>query len=233
MYNTADTIIKLRSRINKGHSQDYDNIPDWFAVELINKAQDEIVRNLLSGRNVTQEGDEETTLRVDDLQPILVPPHRMEVIDKGIYVESDKFPSNYMYHKRVTPIASNSTCLGKRMRSKLVEESNIDVFMFDTNKRPSFSWRETFHTLGNNKIKVYKSEEFIVDYIELIYYRIPKRFDIGGYIHTDGRSSVDSPLEFKVDVAELIIDTAANIASADLELVNSYQTTKQRIEINK
>ena len=64
-------VIKVKQRINKLDSQDYDNIECWQIVEAFNKAQVEWVRRQIHGINATKEGDEESTRRIDDLQLLL------------------------------------------------------------------------------------------------------------------------------------------------------------------
>ena len=232
MISTADTLLIFRQRANKLHSQDYDNIPNWSVVKLINKAQLQIIRRAIMGRNLSQDGDEETRIRIDDLQILLTPPKRMNVTPKSTYALSDQLPVDYLYYKTMIPYCKKDTCSNVRLKSMLEEEANAQMYLFDELKKPSFEWRETFHTLAQNRIKIYTNKDFIVNYIELIYYRLPKQFDVNGYIHTDGRNSSDSPLEFKRDICELIIDEAVSIAAADLELGNIYQTSTQRVDKN-
>jgi hypothetical protein len=51
-------------------------------------------------------------------------------------------------------------------------------------------------------------------------------------IEANGTPGTDSPLEFKDDVAELIIDTAASILAADIESLNQTQILKNNTEQN-
>ena len=67
MLNSAIT-IKLKQRINKLDSQDYDNIECWQVVEAFNKAQLEWCRRQLHGNNMYKEGDEMSKRRIDDLK---------------------------------------------------------------------------------------------------------------------------------------------------------------------
>ena len=71
MLNSTIT-IKVKERINKLDSQDYDNIECWMIVEAFNKAQVEWTRRQLHGINQVREGDEQSTRRKDDLQILLV-----------------------------------------------------------------------------------------------------------------------------------------------------------------
>lgn len=229
---TAETLISFRQRMNKLHSQDYDNIPDWAAVEVINKAQLQLIRRIFQGRTLTQDGAEETRIRIDDLQNLLTPPTKLQVTPKGYYYLSDELPENYLYYGLLIPYCRKGDCSNVKMMSVLEEEANSQMILNDQLRKPSFEWRQTFHTIAQNKIKVYRTEDFIVNYIELIYYRKPKSFDTNGYVHPSGRQSSDSPLEFKDDICQLIIDEAVSIASADLEMVNQFQTSSQRVQNN-
>ena len=62
MLNSTIT-IKIKQRINKLDSQDYDNIECWQIVESFNKAQVEWTRRQLHGGNQYKEGDEGSTRR--------------------------------------------------------------------------------------------------------------------------------------------------------------------------
>ncbi len=60
--------IKIKQRLNKLSSNDYDNIENWQFIEAFNKAQIEWVRRQLHGNNIYNVGDELSKRRVDDLQ---------------------------------------------------------------------------------------------------------------------------------------------------------------------
>ena len=63
--------IKLKQRLNKLSSNDFDNIENWQILEAFNKSQIEWVRRQLHGNNIYKEGDEMSKRRVDDLQILL------------------------------------------------------------------------------------------------------------------------------------------------------------------
>ena len=70
--NNATLQIKIKQRLNKLASNDYDNIQCWQIVEAFNKGQSDWCRRNLHGSNTKQEGDEQSTSRVDDLQILLI-----------------------------------------------------------------------------------------------------------------------------------------------------------------
>ena len=60
--------IKIKQRLNKLASFDYDNIECWMIQEAFNKAQLEWVRRRLHGLNASREASEQSVTIVDDVQ---------------------------------------------------------------------------------------------------------------------------------------------------------------------
>lgn len=226
-------LIKLRLRLNKLHSSDYDNIPDWIAVEAINKARTQVIRRLVRGLTRTQEGDEETRGRIDDLQHLLSPPTILKGKNKKGYFESVLLPDNYLYYKWVIPKATKGECKAKPLyNSRLVEEANVPDYLKDFSEQPNFEWRQTIQTIRGNKIIVYTSDEFKVEEIEMVYYVQPVNFDVTGYKHESGVQSTNVDLHFKDDLAEIILDEAAAYIAGNTEMINQYQTSTASVDKN-
>ena len=167
MLNSA-IVIKLKQRLNKLDSQDYDNIECWQAVEAFNKAQVEWCRRQLHGVNLLQEGDEQSTRRKDDLQ-VLLSTDGLTMTDKKDYFFGP-VPTDYLQWKRVDVFACKDCCENRRMTVYLAEEGNLNQLLRDKAKKPSFEWAETFATLINNRVHVYTNDEFDIDTAELTYY---------------------------------------------------------------
>lgn len=223
--------IKIKERLNKLDSADYDNIECWQAREAYNKAQLEWVRRQIHGKNDTQEGDEETAQRVNDLQLILTP-SKLDIEQYPIFYQSRGLPDKCLFVKRITPIVGKGECKSKRIKSTLREESNVDEYLQDYSMQPSFEFEETFHTLINNTVRVYYNDDFDVNEVEIIYYRYPREIDFGLCQHLDGSQGNDIDPEFKDDIVELIIDDAVSILAGDIESPNVNQISKQRSELN-
>jgi hypothetical protein len=215
----AQISAKINIRLNKDATQDYDNIWSYVKSEAFNKAVNDWVRRQYHGNNQKQEGDEETTMRVDDLQWLLKPDF-LTIRDKGVYVETNKLPSDYLYYKRVTPYVSKGSCSGITIKSHLKEEANVDDLLPSL---PSFEFEETFHTLIGNKIHLFHNNRFTVDKLQLTYYRKPKVYDF---------KKLDDTTEFKDDVAEIITDEACKIIASDIESLNQKALAEQRGEFN-
>ncbi len=231
--NNSRLQLKIKERLNKIDSKDYDNFETWQLAEAYNKAQIEWVRRQLHGNNIFKEGNEQSIRRVDDLQN-LIQVKEYSGIDKGLYTELSPIPSDYMQFERVSIQGNKDNCKGRSFKVYQGQEGDIDELLSDNNTKPSFEWGETFCTLANNTIKVFTNSQFELVNSKLTYYRLPKPIQIKGDIDLDTGSTYtkDQICEFKDDIIELIIDEACSILAGDIESMNQYQRNTQGAERN-
>jgi hypothetical protein len=231
--NNAALQLKIKQRLNKLASNDYDNIECWQIVEAFNKAQLDWCRRNLHGLNVVQEGDEESTRRIDDFQ-ILLTTESIALTEQPIYFESALLPTDYLQWKRLSIKASSDCCENRPFVVYLAEQANVDELLRDKNKKPSFEWAETFCTMRSNRIQVYTNGEFFVNNASLTYYRQPVKIEILNCVdpYTQAISALDVPCEFKDDIVEVLIDETVKIIAADIESFNQYQRAQQSVEGN-
>lgn len=224
--------IKLDLVLNKLASETYPDIECFHKREAINKAQLEWVRRQIHGVNLTKEGDEMSAMRVDDIQ-ILLKNKVLSISDKGIFAETEELPSDYGWFKTILIYGTLENCKDQLMLDvHHIEEANVNEWLSDWSKKPSFEFRQCFYTLVGNTIRVYTDNEFKVSKVDLLYYKLPRKFDIEGCENYDGVLGVNSDIEFKDDVAEIIIDEAASILAGDIEHTSAYQITSKRKEEN-
>lgn len=225
--------IKLKQRLNKLASNDYDNIECWQIVEAFNKAQVEWVRRQLHGNNMFREGDEMSKRRIDDLQ-ILLEEVNLPGFSTNDYFESTAIPADYMEFKRISAFATSECCPEPRsMTVYLAEEANVDLLMRDPLKRPDYDWGETYCTWLGNDIRVYR-RDFNITTVNLTYYRQPTLIEIAGCQNPyDGSpTTVDVESDFKDDIMEVLLDETAAVIAGDIENFNQYQTNQQDAERN-
>ena len=224
--------IKIKQRLNKLDSQDYDNIECWQVVEAFNKAQVEWSRRQLHGINLVKEGDEQSTRRKDDLQ-VLLNTETLVTFDKTYYYKG-ALPQDYMQWKRVDVYAQKDCCEKRRMTVYLAEQGNLNLLLRDKAKQPNFEWAETFATLIGNEVHIYTNEAFNVQEANLIYYRQPIKIQVQGCVdpYTGVASPVNVQCEFKDDIVELMIDEAAAILAGDIESGNQFSRGTEGAERN-
>jgi hypothetical protein len=231
MLNSTIT-IKIKQRLNKLDSNDYDNIECWQVVEAFNKAQVEWTRRQLHGINQVREGDEQSTRRKDDLQ-VLLNTQSLSLVNKDYYFRAN-LPTEYLQWKRVDVFAAKDCCDNRRMTVYLAEEGNLNQLLRDANKRPDFIWAETFATLKGDNVNIYTNGEFNISSADLVYYRQPIKIQIQGCVdpYTNVESTTNVLCEFKDDIIELIIDEAVAILAGDIESSNQYTRGTEGAERN-
>ena len=224
--------IKIKQRLNKLDSQDYDNIECWQVVEAFNKAQVEWTRRQLHGINIVKEGDEESNRRKDDLQ-VLLNTQPLTVANQQVFY-SGEIPVNYLQWKRVDAYAKKECCDNRRMTIYLAEEANVNLLLRDKGKQPNFEWAETFATLKDNQVNIYTNNDFAVESAQLTYYRQPRKIEIQGCVdpYTGVQSTTNVECEFKDDIIEVIIDEAVSILAGDIESGNQFSRGTETAERN-
>ena len=225
--------LKIKQRLNKLASNDYENLEGWQIIEAFNKAQIEWVRRQLHAGNVYREGDEGSKRRIDDLQLLLlqVPLFGTQTL---LYFESNLLPLDYLEYKRVSTFAKTECCKPETMTVYLAEEANVDELLDDQFRTPSYEWGETFCTLMGNKIRIYTNSQFDVVNPTLTYYRKPRYIQIANVVdpYTGLVSAADVTCEFKDDIVELLIDETASIIAGDIESANQFARGTQNAERN-
>ena len=225
--------IKIKQRLNKLASLDYDNLECWQIQEAANKAQLEWTRRQLYAINIRKEGAEQSSGLVDDLQK-LMKHKQITMVDKGIYYECPSLPDDYLHYVRTDAFAEKPCCPRRRIITYEVEEANISIILDDKNKQPSFEWGETVSTLMSNKLKIWTNGDFSIPECHLVYYRKPQEIQFNGCIDikTGNFFTADQECEFNDDVAEIIADNTAMILAGDIESVTQYQRDQQAIQSN-
>ena len=226
--------IKIKQRLNKLGSFDYDNIECWMIQEAFNKAQLEWVRRRLHGLNALKESSEQSVTVVDDLQ-ILLTEIELRGAEKQKYFETNSIPANYLHFVRISAKAKTECCPARSFVSIYqAEEANVDILLGDNFKQPSFEWAETFCTILGDKIRIYTDGKFTVQDSRLVYYRKPKDIQILGCtnIETGHTFTTNVECELKDDICEIIVDEAAAILAGDIESMNQYQREVQNAQRN-
>jgi len=228
-------LIKLKQRLNKLDSQDYDNIECWQFVEAFNKVQLDWCRRTLHGGNMYKEGDEMSKRRIDDLQPLLRELSLTGVVTDQ-YFQANNFPTNtYLEFKRISTDATSECCPDPRsMTVYLAEEANVSLLLRDPLKNPSFEWGETFCTFLGNKIRIYRNKDFNIVNPILTYYQKPVYIQIQGCVdpYTGVVSTTNVPCQFKDDLVEVLLDDTASLIAGDIENIYQQQRGQGSAERN-
>ena len=212
--NSKIASVKINQRLEKLDRSDYDNIDKFQKEEAVNKAATDLVRWIVKSE------DEFNRLREDDIQHLLKE-HKMSKVNRDIYVESAKLPSDYMFFKRLSPKCDKGLCKDVYISATMVEEANVDSLLMDYSSQPSFDFEECFFTLMGNKFRVYHNKDFNITELRLIYYRKPTRISFDP-------ADLVTEWEWNESTADLLIDMAVQILAGDTANVEAYQIAAQR-----
>ena len=233
--NNTTLQLKIKQRLNKLASNDYDNFECWQIVEAFNKAQIQWVRRQLIGMNAEKQGDEQSTRKIDDLQNLLKE-SPVDLYPKDLYQETGLLPDDYLQFKRINANAKKECCLNPAdiTVTYLAEEQNVPVFLQDYLRKPSFEWGETFCTLVGDKVRIYNNNDFEVVNCHLMYYRNPVMIQINGCTdpYTLQVSTEDVTCEFADNIIEVLVDETVQILAGDIESMNQYSIAKSSGEEN-
>ncbi len=125
-------------------------------------------------------------------------------------------------------------CKEKRsMTTYLSEVGNVDIILRDPLKNPNWEWAETYCTLRDHEIRIWRKDFWITDPY-LIYYRKPVNIQIAGSVdpYTGVTSAVDVICEFKDDIVENILDDTIGIIAGDISDANNMMRGQQQSEKN-
>lgn len=221
--------IKIKERLNKIASLDYDNIECWQITEAFNKAQLEWIRRQVHGHNQGKEGDESTKMNIDDIQ-VLITEFEINASLDDRYYETDPLPADYLYFKRLSVTCLSECCPEPRpMITYLAQVGDVDNLLVDDFRKPSAIWGETFCTFSSNKIRIYTNNEFTISKPKLFYFRKPREVQFLNCVNPSTGAVVlaDVTCEFKDDIVELMVDATCSILAGDIESMTQYQRTKQ------
>jgi len=232
--NNTTLQLKIKQRLNKLDSSDYDNFECWQMVEAFNKGQLQWCRRQIEGNNAARTGGEATTVRIDDLQ-IILKESPVDLYKHAKYFDTP-LPADYLGYKRLDTYAATDCCPDNRHVNVtyLAEEENISILLDDYLKKPSFEWGETFCTLIGNRLRIYTNGEFDLVDTRFMYYRMPRMIQIAGCLdpYTLQVATEDITCEFKEDIAEILVDEAVKILSGDIESITQYQISQTSEQTN-
>lgn len=231
----AELQIKIKERLNKLASLDYDNFECWQIVEAFNKAQLEWFRRQINGINQLQSGDGSTKINYDDTQKLIVtvPINGVPNSAPPESWTSIPFPADYLYYSSVYVMGKSDCCPDRNIIVYIIDKADLYVTLRDENKKPSFEWGETVAIMANNQMTIYTGGEFSISSADFTYYRKPIPVQFQNCIDvTTGLPTGDVPCEFKDDIAEILVDNAVAILAADIESFNQYTRATNSVNTN-
>lgn len=212
-----DLVYEFKLMLNKVNRQDNVDVPIEDILVYLNRAQLAWIKTKINPNNVYKAGYDSIRKRIDDLQRLkvdniaLTPVKTNDLLYLGFDCSIDGL-NDYMFYLSSYAVAKKKKC-EKTLTIDLVKHGDLSTRYLDANFSPSFEWRTTLATLGDNKLTVYSGEDFSIQKVFLTYLRYPKAIDMEGYTKLDGTNSVDADCELpeyaKPDIVDLAVKFAA------------------------
>jgi hypothetical protein len=217
MISVEELVYEFKLALNKVNRQDNVNVPIEDIIVYLNKAQMSWIKTKINPNNVYQSGFESIRKRIDDVQILKVgdveikPVKTNDLLHKG-YSCSLTDASNYMFYLSSYSVAKKNKCEAI-LTNDLLKSGDLTTRYLDVNHSPSFEWRTTLATLGDDKLTVYTDGTFDIDKVFINYLRYPQKIDIQGYTKFDGTSSTNQDSELPEYAKDGIVDLAVKFAA--------------------
>lgn len=217
MISVHELVYEFKLMLNKVNRQDNVDIPIEDILVYLNRAQLSWIKTKINPNNVYKAGYDSIRKRIDDLQKLKVDNVALTPVKTNdlLYLGFDCSISDlkdYMFYLSAYAVAKKKKC-EKNLTIDLVKHGDLSTRYLDANFSPSFEWRSTLATLGDDKLTVYSDESFQIKKVYLTYLRYPKSIDMQGYTKLDGSDSVDSDCELPEYAKSDIVDLAVKFAA--------------------
>lgn len=117
-------------------------------------------------------------------------------------------PEDFVKHVSILAKAIKGECdsNGYHMTLDEAKASDIQIWLTDSCRKPSFEFRESFYYVGSDGVHLYTDNTFSYSQVILLYYRLPIQVDIEGYEKEDGSQSTNIQTEWSRTEVEAILD---------------------------
>jgi hypothetical protein len=221
MIPVQELIYEFKLNLNKMDRQDNVLVPLEDILVYLNQAQLSWIKSKIGENNIYRDGYEATRKRIDDLQTLKVENAPLllqktnDVLYKGYKADLKLIP-DYMLFVMAHAGASKQGCQAG-LTIDLIRQNDLSNLYFDANFGPSYEWRSTIATIGQDNIIVYTDESFELENLYLTYLRYPKPIDSEGYITLDGQDSVNRDCELPYYAKPDIINLANKFAAQSVD----------------
>jgi hypothetical protein len=237
MISVDELIYEFELKLNSLDRQDNQQIQLENKLIYLNNAQDSWIKSKLNFNNIYKLGYEAFRKRIDDLQVLKVNDYKLVATKTdntryiGYKVNLTDI-SNYSFYVSAYAEVKADNC-SSTVSVDLIKEGELEDKYFNENYKPSFEWRYSLATLGDNSLYVYTSNDFDVEKVSITYLRYPKRIDKEGYIRLDGSDSVNQDCELPYYAKNDIVDLAVKYAAQSIGDQLQVQMAKEREQNNE
>jgi|688.fasta_scaffold00402_23 hypothetical protein len=227
MIPVEELIYEFKLNLNKMDRQDNVQVPLEDILVFLNQAQISWIKSKVGENNIFRDGYEGTRKRIDDLQVLKVNDASLtlqkttDVLYKGYKADLKTIPDYMMYV--MSHVGARKEDCKAGLTVDLIRQNDLSSLYFDANFSPSYEWRTTLATIGQDNIIVYTDDTFEIENLYLTYLRYPMPIDSEGYIKIDGLDSSKQDCELPYYAKPDILNLATKFAAQSVD--NQAQST--------
>lgn len=205
--------------VNKNNSQQNINVEKPHFIQLYNREYDRWLYKTLSDKNRND--------RINDLQELLVPDKELEVLEVKELYNSYKLPTDFFYYSEVR-VRAKKQDKEKTLFVYNIHPKEVNVYLHDEFSSPTFEWEESFSTISESTVKVYK-KDFEIDKMYFSYYKDGQKLELAGYIKLDGSMSQNKDIVLSSVYLRQILDNVVKEYMRESENQLGFQLSQERI----
>jgi hypothetical protein len=227
MIPVEELIYEFKLNLNKMDRQDNVQVPLEDILVFLNQAQISWIKSKVGENNIFRDGYEGTRKRIDDLQVLKVNDASLtlqkttDVLYKGYKADLKTIPDYMMYV--MSHVGARKEDCKAGLTVDLIRQNDLSSLYLDANFSPSYEWRTTLATIGQDNIIVYTDDTFEIENLYLTYLRYPMPIDSEGYIKIDGLDSSKQDCELPYYAKPDILNLATKFAAQSVD--NQAQST--------
>jgi len=214
-----EVYLRFKQKINKNYTNDEVASSKSRFVYIFNEVQNNYLEWMLDNKSVDDR---------EYIQKFLTLDKALDSSDNLLNHSDFKLPENYFFHSNLQVEASSGGCTDF-LHVHQIKQENLNEYFHDNFNEPSFLYRETFYTIGEDSINIYK-KGFNISNAYLTYYRYPRQVDIERYLGEEGlQSSSNINPEWDDKSVNRILTAAAALFNQNNEDFQHLQFDKSRI----
>jgi hypothetical protein len=123
--------------------------------------------------------------------------------------------------------AESKSYVGKCILYNYIKKPNVNIYLEDKFTKPSLAWERGLGELVDRGVIIYK-DNFEIDKTVISYYKTPRKIDMQGYKHYDGRESEDIDPDVSEYISSEIINRVVTEINREFENQFGFQASKER-----
>lgn len=236
-------LYKIDQKLNKLSSNAHQQVQLEDKILALNEAQIAMIKTKISGQAIPNRlGMDAMKKRYEDIQTLIVDftenSLSLELVNPELNqwdASLDELNPRYMMYADSYFLANKGKCKNHIIwiNKDLLKHGDVQFLLHNDHYKPSFEYQETFNSMSGNKISVFTDGSFTPTKLFVMYVRYPDQIDKVGYVHFDGKNSVNRNCELADYLEDELVDLTVRNLGMYQENMSAAQNAQARINTNE